>query len=301
MSTAFSQSAPRSGANHIGVPMALGLTLALALPLSAQNRPAMVTMPPSAYTAARGSSPAVLTITARDFRFDAPDTIAACVTTIRLVNRGPDLHHMWIVRLEDGKTEADFVRALKAGGPPPKWAVDVGGPNAPVPGAESNATVTFTPGNYAILCLIPGKDHVPHMMKGMVRSLTVTPPSNGAVLPKEDVVMTLDDYEFRLSRPLTAGKRTILVRNAAAQSHEVELVRIPPGKSMADLHAWLEKEDGPPPAIPLGGVSGMAPGAVATFTADLEPGTYALVCFAPDAKDGKPHFAHGMTKEFKVN
>jgi hypothetical protein len=32
----------------------------------------------------------------------------------------------------------------------------------------------------------------------------------------------------------------------------------------------------------------------------LEPGTYALICFIPDAKDGKPHFMHGMMKEFKV-
>jgi len=25
-----------------------------------------------------------------------------------------------------------------------------------------------------------------------------------------------------------------------------------------------------------------------------------LICFVPDAKDGKPHLAHGMVKQFSV-
>jgi hypothetical protein len=41
-------------------------------------------------------------------------------------------------------------------------------------------------------------------------------------------------------------------------------------------------------------------GARATFTADLEPGSYGLMCFVPDAKDGKPHLVHGMMQEIKV-
>ena len=37
------------------------------------------------------------------------------------------------------------------------------------------------------------------------------------------------------------------------------------------------------------------------FTADLTPGNYALLCFVPDAKDGKPHLEHGMVKQFKIS
>ena len=36
------------------------------------------------------------------------------------------------------------------------------------------------------------------------------------------------------------------------------------------------------------------------ITADFQPGRYALLCFIPDAKDGKPHFVHGMAKEITV-
>ena len=39
----------------------------------------------------------------------------------------------------------------------------------------------------------------------------------------------------------------------------------------------------------------------ATFTADLTAGDYGLICFVPDAKDGKMHLEHGMMKNFKVS
>ena len=35
-------------------------------------------------------------------------------------------------------------------------------------------------------------------------------------------------------------------------------------------------------------------------TADLKPGKYVLLCFIPDARDGRPHSAHGMAKEITV-
>jgi len=37
-----------------------------------------------------------------------------------------------------------------------------------------------------------------------------------------------------------------------------------------------------------------------SFPVDLTPGTYALLCFAPDAKDGKAHTEHGMITQFEV-
>jgi hypothetical protein len=35
-------------------------------------------------------------------------------------------------------------------------------------------------------------------------------------------------------------------------------------------------------------------------TLTLTAGEYGLLCFIPDAKDGKPHFVHGMIKQFVV-
>jgi hypothetical protein len=50
----------------------------------------------------------------------------------------------------------------------------------------------------------------------------------------------------------------------------------------------------------LGGASGIAQGRHMFVTADLKPGKYVLLCFIPDARDGRPHSAHGMAKEITV-
>jgi hypothetical protein len=45
----------------------------------------------------------------------------------------------------------------------------------------------------------------------------------------------------------------------------------------------------------------MAKGETNDIPLDLTPGNYALLCFIPDAKDGKPHIMHGMMKDFTVS
>ncbi|HEU0051596.1 MAG TPA: hypothetical protein VFQ39_00420 [Longimicrobium sp.] len=218
------------------------------------------------------------------------------------MNSGQTLHHVQIVKLDAGKTAADFFAAMQAGGPPPAWAHEVGGPNAPDPmGGEANATLEMTPGDYLLLCFVDMPDRVPHVMKGMVKPLKVLPADGPApARPAADVVMTLDDYRFTLSKPLKAGAQTIRVENAARQPHEVELIRLAPGKTAQDLMAWMENMQGPPPASAIGGVAGIHSGGWNSFTADLAPGDYMLICFIPDAGDGKPHFMHGMMQTIHV-
>jgi hypothetical protein len=136
----------------------------------------------------------------------------------------------------------------------------------------------------------------------MVKPLRVTASTDPvATTPTPDVIATLFDYNFRLSSPVVAGTRTIKVQNAGGQPHEVELVQLAPGKTAKDFLAWAGGGmKGPPPAKPIGGVAGMERGISQSFTANFTPGNYALICFLPDAKDGKPHFVHGMIKEFSV-
>jgi uncharacterized cupredoxin-like copper-binding protein len=248
-----------------------------------------------------GPAPEILTVTARDYSLEAPYWVSAGPVTLRLVNQGKEFHHIWLLRIDQGKTAADFREAMKAGyGALPAWAREVGGPNAPAPGGEASATVDLEPGTYLLTCAIPSPDGVPHVMKGMVRTLLVSKGSGHAVLPTPDATMILRDYNFTLSAPLTAGRRVIEVRNYGRQSHEIELVRLAPGKTAAEVLHWLEKPEGTAPGLPLGGVSPLASGGRSQFTADLQPGRYALICFLPDRADGKPHFAHGMMQEIEV-
>ncbi|PYP75422.1 MAG: hypothetical protein DMD35_21525 [Gemmatimonadetes bacterium] len=70
---------------------------------------------------------------------------------------------------------------------------------------------------------------------------------------------------------------------------------------MKDFNAWLESGmKGPPPAEPTPGMSGLGKGRTGTFDTNLTPGNYGLICYVPDAKDGKPHSMHGMMQELTV-
>jgi uncharacterized cupredoxin-like copper-binding protein len=247
-------------------------------------------------------APRVVTVTASDYSFDAPAEVPAGLTTLRLVNKGPSLHHVQLVRLDAGKTPADFLDAMKTEGPPPSWARMAGGPNPSEVGQAASSTVPLEPGQYVLICFIPASDGMPHVMKGMSRALTVTGPSGvAAAEPQADVVMTLTDSDFTLSQPLTAGAHTIRVENAGPQPHEVALVRLKAGKTPEDFAKWGMHPTGAAPGTLYGGVSGIEPGTHAFVQADLPAGEYALLCFVPDGKDGKGHYAHGMAKRITIS
>ncbi|HEU4990779.1 MAG TPA: hypothetical protein VFT41_13420 [Gemmatimonadaceae bacterium] len=242
------------------------------------------------------AAPPVVTIHAKDFAYTMPDTVPAGYVTFHLVNDGPDLHHATIVRLDSGKTMADMEAALKHPGPLPAWLVSLGGPNAPAPGDTSNATLNLTAGSYAVLCFVDVPGGVPHFAKGMVHPLVVAAAAGGtpAAPPTADIAVTLVDYGFEFSKPLTAGHHVFAVTDSGPQMHELELVQLAPGKTGEDVVKWVQNPQGPPPGKPIGGIAGVVPHVPTYFSADLAKGNYLFICFVPDAKDGKPHFMHGM-------
>jgi uncharacterized cupredoxin-like copper-binding protein len=239
---------------------------------------------------------------ATDFHLALPDTLDAGRTTFVLVNRGHEPHHLLLIRLLGDKTASDLAAAMKAPGPFPSWAIPEGGPNAADPGSASFPTiVNLEAGHYAALCIIPGPDGVPHAMKGMIRNLVVRP-SNQTVSAERapDLTIELTDYAFQPSKPIVAGSHLVAVRNDGKQAHELQIAKLLPGKTPADLAAWAEKMAGPPPAHFVGGVSPIAPGRSDEIQLDLTPGHYVFLCFVPDARDGKPHVAHGMVRDLVV-
>jgi hypothetical protein len=247
-------------------------------------------------------APQEVVVGTRDFVFEAPDTIFSGTTTFRLINDGPDFHHIVLARLEDGHTVDELMRHMAHDGPPPPWVTFVGGPNTPgLPGEETNATLNLQPGTYVMLCVIPAPDGQPHTMKGMVKPLTVIPARGAtAAMPAADLVMVLDDYSFDTDMEIRAGRRTIRIENVAEQPHEVLFVKLEPGKTATDFLHFMHKPEGVPPGKVVGGNTPMARGEVNLVTIDFEPGEYALLCFIPDAKDGAPHFMHGMAKQITV-
>ena len=240
---------------------------------------------------------------AHDFGFTGPDRIPAGVTTLQVVNRGREPHHVQLLKLLQGKTAADFRAAIKSNPAGfPTWITFVGGPNAVLPGSESAATMTLADGEYLLICLIPNKAGVPHVALGMEKPLSVKGAKPTLVSePKAGLTITQADFHFAMSSAVTAGAHTIQVTNHGTQPHEVVVLKLDPGASAKDFGAAFEPgATGPPPGKPVGGVVGIETGAHAYFTTRFEPGRYGLICFFPDPATGKPHFAQGMTSEFTV-
>ena len=248
-----------------------------------------------------------LTIITTDFTFDAPDSIPAGLTRVRLQNKGREFHHAQIVRLRDGGSIQELLDTLGTDGKTvPAGTRYVGGPNVPAKDGWSEVTLTLRPGRYALICFVAGDDHVAHLQKGMTRLLTVTPTRETTASrtltpePTAEVRMTLHDFAFDMTPAISAGRRTVRVENAAAQPHEALLGRLAPGKSANDLLQWLSHREGPMPGEQIGGTTALSTGEVNFLTIDFAPGEYVLLCFVRDATDGKPHLAHGMIRQFRV-
>ncbi len=108
-----------------------------------------------------------------DFVFALAKPITAGPHTFEVVTAPGQPHEVLVVQLNVGKTAQDYLewaRTLK--GPAPGHAV--GGTAAAASGVLQSFTATFTPGDYALLCLIPDvKNGKPHFMEGMVQTITV--------------------------------------------------------------------------------------------------------------------------------
>lgn len=251
--------------------------------------------------------PAVVTLTATDYAFEAPDTILAGWSTFRLMNHGATLHSAQLVKLEEGRTLDEFreayFEAWRTVGPRPGWGVRSGGPGGAEPGGSSNATMYLEPGSYGWYDPMYGEDGVPYVFgKRMARPLVVTASggeTSQQAAPEPTDTITLVDYAFQMSAPLTAARHLIRVENLGHEPHEVDLLKPAPGKTLDDLQAWLRDPEGPPPASALGGVSAVAANREAYFEVELTPGNYVLMCFVT-APDGRPHTDHGMIQEILV-
>jgi uncharacterized cupredoxin-like copper-binding protein len=246
--------------------------------------------------------PAEVTVVATEYHFAAPASVPAGPTAIQLENRGKEVHHLALLRLEQGKTLDDLKAALANPGPPPAWVVFMGGPNAVNPGSSDEAVVDLTPGQYVLACFVPGPDGVPHAAHGMISPLTVTAAQGQpAQMPAADLTVKLANYGFSFSSPLTAGPHRVLVRNTDTQWHEMVLFHLQEGKTAKDLLDWSGGGmKTPPPGDFVGGISPLGPGQENVDILDLQPGHYAVLCFLDDKGDGKPHFMHGMVQELTL-
>ena len=247
------------------------------------------------------ATPGVVTFSAFEHRFDGPDQLPAGQTTVRLKNRGKEPHQLQFLKLEEGKSPADLAAALKTGSRSvPSWAKHMGGPNGVAAGHASEATLYLEPGSYVIICGMPGKKHQTHAALGMQKALRVLdtgpPPPEFA----GHFHMAMFEYEYVVVQPLQKGRHTFYVINRGSLSHQASIIRLNPGASAEDVLSALEDNPLRLPGTLIGGMSGLEPGRDGTFTAELTPGRYAIMCLFSNARASDSHAAKGMVMNFTI-
>jgi hypothetical protein len=254
------------------------------------------------------STPQVLpaiTIKAVDYSFQQPKSIPAGLVDVTLTNDGKMNHSLQIFRLNDGVSYDQFFTALKNNDPKFVGMVKAyGGANSILPGQSQEVILNLQqPGQYVSLCFDSDADNVPHFIKGMITQFTVTgSPSNQMQSPKDNGEIVLRDFSFQLPNSIPSGPVTLKVTNQGPQIHEADIVRLAQGKTLQDLQNFLNQPNptGAPPFESAGGLGAIQAGTSAWLKLNLKPGNYAVVCFVPDAKTGKPHFMLGMLNSFTV-
>jgi hypothetical protein len=249
-----------------------------------------------------GAAPPVVTVVAREYAFDGPDTIDAGPVTLRLVSRAREHHDLIVARIDSGHTRDEYRRTLTATDPPP-WVTFVGGVGTIEAGDSAAATLRLSPGLYAITCNVEDAKGNFHSMDGMLHYLVVRDHPNGAELPRADVSLAMTDYRFVVPDSLRAGRQIIEMRNTSPHVHMALLWRMTPGRSMADVVRWMHTftANGAWPVTLAGGISDLHPGGVAQLVVTLEPGRYVIACLVDDVEGRTPHYDLGMLKELVVH
>jgi hypothetical protein len=291
----------------------LSAAVAAGLLIPIQARPAL----------AQEASPAAATypelvINSTEYSFEMAATTESGYNRITLNNQGAEDHHAMFLRFNEGTTEEQFMEVLMGGDLLALLEIvsAYGGPIT-IAGSQGSVIAWLDPGTYAVVCVIPDAQGVPHVAHGMLSMLEVTEGAGTAPDPAADGTITLVEMTFDgLPAEVPAGSYVWEVTNGGTQVHEMAIFQLAPGvPAQALIDALLAppaspeaspaaagpaEEAGPPPFVAGTGAAPMSPGATNYVEFDAQPGEYLVACFVPDAETGMPHAMMGMIGSFTV-
>ena len=112
-------------------------------------------------------------VTATEYEFDAPETLAAGEVTLNFENTGKEPHEMLVFKINDESTLEELLKLPQKEAQ--KHITQIGGAFAkPGESAKKPVTAGVEPGRYGMVCFIPAPDKEPHAFKGMVHEFEVT-------------------------------------------------------------------------------------------------------------------------------
>jgi hypothetical protein len=275
------------------IPLMAGLAMAT----GTMHRPTVPT-PPKAMSAPAANR--TLTVTANDYAFTGMTArVSAGWVTIRMVNAGKELHMFASASVPRGMTVSGTLDSILKEHAP-KDFTEWGGPNAVAPGDTSTITLFLTAGSYVVGCFVTSQDGKTHFMKGMMGSFEVVAARDTGVAPVSDRNILLATYHIAMDGgTLSKGAHVFMVRNTVEQPHDMVILKVLPGHTVAQALKWFGNPPvGAPAAEPIGGTTALHLNERAYVNARFTPGTYVLVCWMQT--DNKTHFQLGMQKVITV-
>lgn len=117
-----------------------------------------------------------------------------------------------------------------------------------------------------------------------------------------ELTISAVDFAFELPSTATAGKTDIVFENNGKEPHELVMVGLsedaPPINELIELPEKKAEEFFT--GQPISSEGPIGPGETKDISAELEPGTYGLVCFVESKKEKQPHAFLGMINSLTV-
>jgi len=271
-------------------------------------------------------------ILTQNMDFQGPDTINAGWNHFRFTNQSGEVHFILLDKLPEGITieeyrekvfpvfqkgmdliSKDSMDAANATfGTLPEWMPGIvykGGCGLLSPGQSSDFMLNLDPGYYVMECYVKMANGMFHGGMGMTKKLIVTDSKSETVPDKAQAAISISGKGgIVLKDSLKKGKTLFSVYFEDQEFHEnfvghdVNLVRLPGNYNMETLEKWMNWMDpkglispSPEGVVFLGGINDSPAGSTGYFSADLEPGNYALISETPNAS------SRGMLKTFVIN
>jgi len=193
----------------------------------------------------------------------------------------------------------------------PPWVYDAtwaGGPN-PYAGQIDAAVVDVTAGSWFVAFDRQTDGDVQPTDTGVALEVTAgqaaaTPAAIAGAVP-----VNMKEYTFELPASIASGPQIWDMGNTGTQPHFMVLWGVPDGTTMTQVLGTISSfMTGTPAADALGfddiqdvyDTAFISPGQHSWIQVNLDPGTYAAVCFFSDKETGQPHAMEGMITVFTV-
>ncbi|WP_430468244.1 hypothetical protein [Winogradskyella ouciana] len=273
----------------------------------------------------------VIEIITEEMDFQMPDTISSGWNTFRYKNLSPQTHFFLIDKYPEGKTSDDaenlvapvFDSAMKLimegkteegfaeFSKLPEWfseVVFVGGSGLLSPNQTGETTLNVKPGKYIIECYVKMSNGVFHTSMGMTKDIVVTDADSGNKPLTSDVDISISSTDgIVFNDSISPGEHifSVLYKDQITHEnfvgHDINLVKLDENANLKELENWMNWADpkgliepAPNGVTFIGGVNDMPEGSIGYFSANLEPGNYALISEVPNAS------SKNMLKTFEV-